>query len=378
MEEIVFATAELLSIEYENGILAMEFTAPEAGEVTLQLERRPVGPYLAAGKPIEFEWDDKTLRARLPIPESMAPDHRVRIGIAMEEPEISAFFDDASKPLIIGAKNIVSDHLFFARRCGAFALTVAGGFTAAKIVRAPNEIEYEIAVPAEAADGDYANFALEVDGVALGRARLQLFRPLTVRLAECDQYPFRAARYAPCRSAGDPWNRRRARTSKWRSAITGRRFRHTNWRRAGEGLEFFPRKTEITIGATDERKLELRVFGGEGVSGLREWHLKVTGGATLDLADAGGDRTARGTVVWRPISTATDRPNGSSIAQSASGVLQPGWRTVVEFTWKDGDVNFLPEQGVFAGRAGGGAQAGDALEFIGKGWSERCGWMARL
>ena len=30
-EHIVYATAELLSIEFENGILAMEFAAPEAG-----------------------------------------------------------------------------------------------------------------------------------------------------------------------------------------------------------------------------------------------------------------------------------------------------------------------------------------------------------
>ena len=40
-EHIVYATAELLSIEFENGILAMEFAAPEAGEVILQLARRP-------------------------------------------------------------------------------------------------------------------------------------------------------------------------------------------------------------------------------------------------------------------------------------------------------------------------------------------------
>ncbi len=106
-EQIVYATAELISIEYENGILAMEFAAPEAGEAILQLERRPVGPYLASGRPLEFEWDDKTLRARLPIPRSTAPDHRVRIGIAMEEPETSAFFND-SKRLIIGANNLVS------------------------------------------------------------------------------------------------------------------------------------------------------------------------------------------------------------------------------------------------------------------------------
>ena len=51
-ERLVYATAELLSVEYENGILAMEFSAPEAGEAVLQLERKPVGPLLAAGAPI--------------------------------------------------------------------------------------------------------------------------------------------------------------------------------------------------------------------------------------------------------------------------------------------------------------------------------------
>ncbi len=73
---IVYATAELLSIEFENGILAMEFAAPEAGEVVLQLARKPVGPYLAAGMPKPFDWDDqdparaashpRQLRARQP------------------------------------------------------------------------------------------------------------------------------------------------------------------------------------------------------------------------------------------------------------------------------------------------------------------------
>src|SRR5262249_22758002 len=69
-ERIVYATAELLSIEFENGILAMEFAAPQAGEAVLQLARQPVGPYLAAGKPAKFDWDDKAMRARLPIPAS--------------------------------------------------------------------------------------------------------------------------------------------------------------------------------------------------------------------------------------------------------------------------------------------------------------------
>ena len=35
-EHIVYATAELLTIEFENGILAMEFAAPVGGEMILQ------------------------------------------------------------------------------------------------------------------------------------------------------------------------------------------------------------------------------------------------------------------------------------------------------------------------------------------------------
>ena len=51
-------------MEYENGILAMEFAAPAPGEAMLQLDREPVGPYLAAGNPSDFDWDEKTGRVR--------------------------------------------------------------------------------------------------------------------------------------------------------------------------------------------------------------------------------------------------------------------------------------------------------------------------
>ncbi|MBM3775947.1 MAG: hypothetical protein FJW37_12425 [Acidobacteria bacterium] len=56
-DHVVYATAELQAIEYENGILSMEFAAPVAGEVLLQLSRRPSGPYLAGGRPTAFDWD---------------------------------------------------------------------------------------------------------------------------------------------------------------------------------------------------------------------------------------------------------------------------------------------------------------------------------
>ena len=61
--------------------------------------------------------------------------------------------------------------------CAVESLRLPEGFTAAPSVKSPNEIDYQVSVPADALHGDYANLALEADGVLLGRARLQLFRP---------------------------------------------------------------------------------------------------------------------------------------------------------------------------------------------------------
>ncbi len=170
-EHIVYATAELLSIEFENGILAMEFAAPEAGEVIVQLTHRPTGPLLAAGKPTEFDWDETHLRARLKIPAGTQQGHRVRIGIAIEAPDTSAFFNDLHR-LVIGRKNTVSTMYSSAEVAARSRLRLPEGYTATPTTKSPNEIDYEIAVPADAIHGDFANLALEADGVSLGRAHV--------------------------------------------------------------------------------------------------------------------------------------------------------------------------------------------------------------
>jgi hypothetical protein len=41
VERVLYATAELQAIEFENGILAMEFAAPVKGEVAIQFSRKP-------------------------------------------------------------------------------------------------------------------------------------------------------------------------------------------------------------------------------------------------------------------------------------------------------------------------------------------------
>jgi hypothetical protein len=373
-EHIVYATAELLSIEFENGILAMEFAAPEPGEVILQLARQPVGPFLAAGKPTEFDWDDKTLRARLTIPASSAVGNRVRIGIAIEAPETSAFFNDARR-LIIGRKNVVSTSYSSAEVAARSRLRLPEGFTGMPTVKSPNEIDYEISVPADALHGDWANLALEADGMLLGRARLQLFRPATIRLMEAMQLHFGSQTELTPDPPTAPIEPKAGGNLEISIRNNWPEIRTYQLEATGEGLEFFPPKTEISVGAVDERRVPLRVFAAEGLAGVRDWRLRVAdlsgpAGADADLPMRVVLLPRGRTVAWSADLDGDGSPEWVLESQKVRAIFsgQDGGRWI-EFCWKDTNVNFLPEQGLFAGPGPVEVRAADdALEFTGKGW----------
>ncbi len=368
-EHIVYATAELLAIEYENGILAMEFAAPQAGEAILQLARQPVGPFLAAGKPASFDWDDKALRARLPIPAGTGAGHRVRIGIAIEEPETSGFFNEARR-LIIGQKNTLSTTYSSKEVAARSRLRLPEGFTATNRVKSPNEIEYDVTVPPDAIHGDWANLAIECDGMLLGRARLQMFRPVSIRLPDAARLHFGTETEltpVPPIVAIEPRAGSNVELAIRNNSPGIQTFR---LEAAGEGLKFFPPKTEISVGATDERLVSLRVFAKEGAAGLRDWKLRVSGGAAVELPMRALLLPSRQTVAWR-----ADLDGDGSLewvleSQKARAVFstQDGGRWT-EFTWKDGNVNFWPEPGALAGSGPVEVrESGGGLEFTGKGW----------
>ena len=368
-ERLVYATAELLSIEYENGILAMEFAAPEDGEAVLQLERKPVGPLLAAGAPVDYDWDDHALRARLPIPRSDAPGHRVRIGIAMELAETAAFFTDARR-LVIGQKNAISTTYSSAQVAARSRLRLPEGFTASSQAKSADEIEYQVAVPADALHGDFAILALEADGTLMGRARLQLFRPFSVRLMEAIQLHFGQHEELTPDPPIVPIDLKAG--SDLEISI------RNNWpgiqtyrlEALGAGLEFLPAKTEISIGAVAERRVRLRVFAAEGMAGLRDWHLRITGAGEADLPMRALPLPRGRTAVW-----SADLDGGGTAewvleTEHARAVFstEDGGRWM-EFTAKPDNANFLPEAGVFAGHGAVAVRAlEDGLDFTGAGW----------
>ncbi len=368
-EHIVYATAELLSIEFENGILAMEFAAPDRGEVILQLARKPVGPFLAGGHPAEFDWDDKTLRARLPIPGNTAPGNRVRIGIAIEEPETSAFFNEA-KRLVIGQKNLVSTTYSSADVANRSRLRMPEGFTAAATVKSPNEIDYQVSVPADLLHGDWVNMALEADGMLLGRARLQLFRPASIRLMEAMQIHFGGQTELSPDPPTAPIDPKAGANLEFSIRNNSSDIQTYRLEARGDGLEFFPPKAELSIGGTDERRLSMRVFGSEGVTGLRDWNVHVTGGTQLDLPMRVLLIPRGRTVAWTADLDGDGYPEWVLEYQKVRAIFstQDGGRWM-EFTGKDLNANFLPEQGVFAASGPVEIHAGsDSLEIIGKGW----------
>ena len=236
-------------------------------------------------------------------------------------------------------------------------------------MKTPNEIEYQVAVPAEAVHGDWANLALEADGMPLGRARLQMFRPVTIRMAESVRLHFGAGTELEAQPPVAPVEPKAGTNVELSIRNNSPDIATYQLEAVGDGLEFFPVKTEISVGGVAERPLLLRVFAKDGAEGLRDWHLRVKGAAGLDLdlpmrvvvgrADGlgGGARTWTGTV----------RGMGAGIAEGAGGFFQPGRRAVDGIHLEGHERGFPADAGLAGGeRRGDGAGRGRCAGVCGK------------
>jgi len=353
-EHLVYASAELTDIEYENGILAMEFSAPTAGEVVLQLSHEPSGPLVAGGRPAPFEWDEHTQRAKLKIPAGTGPGNHVRIGIAIQAPDATAFFDSA-RVLMIGETNALvaqfsSDAIAQRSRlrtAPALAFEQQPG-------KEPLTLAYLLKVPPTFIHGDHADLAIEADGMQMSHARPQLMLPVELRFADAIDVHLAVGAALPLFPPTVSVNQRTGRDLMVTIRNNAPEIRNFVLEPKVEGLDFSPAKLETTVGVSTSRDVSFRVFAAQASPGMHAGAIAVSGAASA----------------IEPVQIVVV-PQSGAVAYAAAGfsfiesaktraTLMPGrW---LEFLNKDNNQNQLPSTGL-AFAAGPIETRGDALAF---------------
>jgi hypothetical protein len=297
-DRLFYATAELTDMEYENGVLAMEFMTKSPSEVVLQLSHEPTGPLVAGGHPAVFDWDEKTSRARLPIPAGNSKTGRVRIALAIDAPSATAFFPNASV-LLIGETNRLTAEFSPPDVAARSRLRTT---TPLNIVRdeppprppaqlltppdpgekdKPVLVTYKIGVPSAAVAGDTAQLAIDADGTQLSHAKLRILPPATVVFEDAV-----AVRLAPDSSvtlypASIPVNQKPGREIVLSIRNNAPEIRTFDVAINVPGLDFSPAKTTVSVGASVARDVRFRVFSSGAAAGVHEGMVGVSGAATF-------------------------------------------------------------------------------------------------
>ena len=336
-DHLVYATAEMTAMEYENGILAMEFSAPNGGEIVLQLSRQPYGPYVAGALPRSFDWDEHEQRVRLKIPQGKGEGSRVRIGLGIEAPDQTAFFDNA-KVLVIGETNRVPAKFSSEEIAGRSRLRVVPPLTATQEAgKDPIEMIYSVTVPETAVHGDRAELQIEADGIQMTHVRAQTVRPASLRFADSVSVHLAADSALPLLPATVPVNQRgREITVSVRNNAP--EIRNFQLEIKAEGLDFSPAKMEFSVGASTSRELTFRVFAPNASAGVHK------GVATLSGA-AHETEPVQFIVIPQGGAAAYDAGDFSLLesARYRAAFLSGRW---LELTDKDNNDNLLPSTGV--------------------------------
>jgi len=281
-------------MEYENGILAMEFVAPAAGEAVLQLSHEPPGPLIAAGRPTVFDWDAKTQRARLPIPAGNAKTGRVRVALAIDAPPATAFFDNASV-LLIGETNRVTAEFSPPAVAARSRLRTSPDLTVTPEDPPPPPsstddpdkkdqpvvLAYKIAVPASAIPGDTAQLSLEADGVQLSHAQPRILAPVALTFSDAVSVRVAPNSLVPLSPPTIPVNQKPGREVVFSLHNNAPEIRTFDVTIHVPGLDFSPDKLTVSVGASVTRDITFRVFSSSASPGVHEGEVRLTGAATL-------------------------------------------------------------------------------------------------
>jgi hypothetical protein len=338
VDRLVSSTSELTAMEYENGILALEFSAPTAGSVVLQISREPSGPLVAGGKPSSFDWDESTKHARLPIPAGKGTGNHVRIGLAIEAPDATAFFDSA-RVLLIGETNNLTAQFSSDAIMQRSRLRLAPELHVSQESGAePLKSTYKIAVPPTVIHGDRTELALEADGTQMSHANPEYMRPVQVRFTDAISVQVGPRSSLPLFPAAIPVNQRSGRDVTISVRNNAPEIRSFHVELKAEGLEFSPAKIDVTIGVSAARDVSFRVFPTGAAPGLHTGEAHITGAAEATEAVRFVVIPASDAVSWTA--------DGFSFLESAktrAAFLSGRW---LEFLNKDNGQNALPAGGI--------------------------------
>ncbi len=281
VDHLIYSTAELTDIEYENGLLALEFSAPSGGEAVLQMSQQPRGPLVAGGKPSPFDWDDSDKRVRLPIPAGTGPASHVRIGLAIDAPDQTAFFASAHV-LMIGENNALRAEFSSEQIAQRSRLrTVPDLHVTQDAGKEPLQMIYRIQVPDTAIHGDHADLALEADGSQMSHVRPELMVPVTLRFTDSIAVRVGPNATLTLSPAAVPVNQRAGRDLGLSIRNNAPEIRNFTIEMKVDGLDFSPPKIDVSVGASASRAVSFRVFTTGASPGIHVGEARVSGAARL-------------------------------------------------------------------------------------------------
>lgn len=335
---VVYANAEMTAMEYENGILAIEFSAPARGEVVLQLTKEPAGPFVAGGKPTGIDWDEKTQTVRLPVPKGSGAGNHVRVGLAIEAPDATAFFTSA-RVLLIGETNHLTAEFSSDAISQRSRLRITPEFPYTQDpAKEPLQYVYNIKVPESAVHGDHADLSIEADGSRMSHARPQILRAATLRFGDMIGVRVSANSLLSLSPAIVPVNQKGGRELSVTIRNNAPEIRNFRLEIKADAMEFSPSVLDVTVGASASREVSFRVFATGAAPGLHVGEAKLSGGANVS----------------EPVSFAVI-PGTGAVAYSAGNlfflesakiraILMPG--RFLELLNKDNNQNALPSGGL--------------------------------
>jgi len=218
----------------------------------------------------------------LKIPAGSGPGNHVRIGLAIEPPDATAFFDSA-RVLMIGERNPLTaqfsseaiEQRSRLRMSPAFPVQQEAGKDALALI-------YTIQVPATVVHGDHADLAIEADGVQMSHARPQLLHSVGLHFPDAVDVHLAANSALPLFPATVAVNQRAGRDLTVTIRNNAPEIRNFVLEPRVEGLEFSPVKLEVTVGVSTSRDVSFRVFAKEASPGVHAGAVTVSGAASAE------------------------------------------------------------------------------------------------